>query len=97
LANLAVYHSKKTDQSSFFAIDYHSLEVISVKQGISYFNESNKRIIFAFNDPNSQSSFPGWPLRNFLALLSFNWYNFLIVFNSKRIKIINKYFKVKNQ
>ena len=73
--NLTVYNSKKTDQSSFFAIDYNSLEITNVKQGISYFNESNKRIIFGFFDPNSQSSFPGWPLRNFLALLSFNWYD----------------------
>lgn len=54
---------------------------------MSYFNETNKRILFAFYDPNSQSLFPGWLLRNYLALLSFNKY---FTNKKKLLKLVNK-------
>jgi len=73
LANLSIFNAKKSIQPSFYAINYDNLDIISVKEGISFYNDSNRRVVFVFNDPNSQSTFPGWILRNFLALLSLNW------------------------
>jgi hypothetical protein len=48
------------------------MEVLSVREGIESFN-AEKRVVFAYYDPNSQSTHPGWPLRNYLALLSLKW------------------------
>lgn len=75
LQNLNTFVSKQAVQPSFFAVDYTTQEVMSIKQGVSERNDSAKRIIFCFNDPNFQSNFPGWPLRNLLALLSFHCNN----------------------
>ena len=71
--NLNSFNEKQVMKSSFFAFDYESLEIKSVKNGIESYNSSTNRIIFGFYDPNSQSNYPGWPLRNFLALLSLKW------------------------
>jgi hypothetical protein len=73
LANLNSHNEKQIVKSCFFAFDYESLEIKSVKEGILSYNTTDKRIIFGFYDPNSQSNYPGWPLRNFLALLSLKW------------------------
>ena len=44
---------------------------MSVNDGLTVFNNtSDRRIIFGFIDPNSESPHPGWPLRNYLALLA---------------------------
>lgn len=71
--NLTIYNSKKLNQSSYFAINFDSLEITSVKEGVSNHLDPNKRVLFGFYDPNSQTNYPGWPLRNYLALLSFHW------------------------
>lgn len=70
LNNLLTFNNKKTTQQNFFAFDHATQEVITVKEGVTEVLNSSKRIIFAFADPNSQSEYPGWPLRNLLALLS---------------------------
>jgi ubiquitin-like modifier-activating enzyme ATG7 len=74
LTNLNNFQQKRLEPQIFFAIDYEKSNVISLKEAISLYNsEPNKRIIFAFYDPNTSSNFPGWPLRNYLALLSLKW------------------------
>lgn len=64
---------QESQNQIFFGVDHESLEILSVKSAIEDYNSGKKRIIFAYLDPNSQSSHPGWPLRNFLALLSTKW------------------------
>lgn len=44
-------------------------------------NQSDVNIYFAFTDPSSSKSYPGWPLRNFLCLI-------VIKFKLEKIKII---------
>jgi ubiquitin-like modifier-activating enzyme ATG7 len=66
--NLKVFNSKKFQ--TFFAFNRESLTPMTVKEAISLFNANDNKIIFAFFDPNSQSQYPSWILRNFLALLS---------------------------
>lgn len=50
-----------------------SLNILNLKTAIEAYNNSKNRIIFAYLDQNSGSNHPGWPLRNFLALLSLEW------------------------
>ena len=70
--NLNAFNTKQEASTSYFAFDYATQEIFSVKKGILESNDSTKRIIFGFNDPNLQSNYPGWPLRNFLALISYH-------------------------
>jgi hypothetical protein len=74
LASLAKFQEAHKTHQTFFAINYETMQVLNLKDGIQKYNESpNNRIIFLFYDPNSQSNHPGWPLRNYLALLSLKW------------------------
>lgn len=57
---------------SFFSIDFETLKVLSVRDGINNHN-CGKKVLFGLYDPNSQSNYPGWPLRNYLALLALKW------------------------
>ncbi len=54
-------------QSGFFWIDLNTEEVqiLSLKDGLHA-----KNVILAFADPSSFDEYPGWPLRNLLALLA---------------------------
>lgn len=70
--NMVNFQINYKSHQSFFAIDLSSAKVISVKEGVSFHN-CGKKILFGLYDPNSQSNYPGWPLRNYLALLALKW------------------------
>jgi len=64
---------KKFQESTnqiFFGVDFESANVLNLKSAVDAYNSNKGRVIFAYLDQNSQSNNPGWPLRNFLALLS---------------------------
>ena len=69
MTNLAQFQEKQSAHQTYFAIDYETMNVLTVREGIQAYNQQ-KRTIFSYYDPNSQSTNPGWPLRNYLALLS---------------------------
>ncbi|XP_060572197.1 ubiquitin-like modifier-activating enzyme ATG7 isoform X2 [Ruditapes philippinarum] len=35
--------------------------------------DNNTKVVFAFTDPSTMDDYPGWPLRNFLVLISYHW------------------------
>jgi hypothetical protein len=58
---------------TYFAINYETFEVLTVKEGVDLMIKDNKkRIIFGFIDPNSNNKFASWSLRNYLTLLSYS-------------------------
>lgn len=61
-------------QMPFFCVDQDTLEVLKLRDGLNRSNNENKRILFAFYDPNTHTNHPGWPLRNYLALLNVKWF-----------------------
>ena len=68
---------KKFQESTnqiFFGVDFESANVLNLKSAVEAYNSNKGRVIFAYLDQNSQSNNPGWPLRNFLALLSLKWW-----------------------
>ena len=71
------FEEANADVHIYFALDADKLTFMSVEEGIRCYNSnnnnSNMRIVFGFFDPNSQSTYPGWPLRNYLALLALKW------------------------
>ncbi|CAF0732532.1 unnamed protein product [Brachionus calyciflorus] len=69
IENMTNFQLKNEHHQSFFAIEFETLNVLTVKEAIDRHN-LGKRILFGFYDPNSQSNHPGWPLRNYLALLA---------------------------
>ena len=74
MKNLNKFYEKNVSRPSFFAIDFETLEILTVKQGLEVYNTNEtKRIMFSYYDPNSQSNHPCWSLRNYLALLSLKW------------------------
>jgi ubiquitin-like modifier-activating enzyme ATG7 len=72
ITSLSQFQEKQAKNQTYFALDYETMRVLSVAEGIENFN-LEKRVVFAYYDPNSQSNHPGWPLRNYLALLSLKW------------------------
>ena len=71
--NLKTFSEDHKSALSYFALDTQTVEVLTVKEGVTRHNGQSKSILFAFYDPNSQTSHPGWPLRNYLALLALKW------------------------
>ena len=44
------------------------VDILSLKEGIE--NESDTNLVLAFADPSTLPEYPGWPLRNLLALIA---------------------------
>ena len=44
------------------------VDIFSLKEGIE--NESDTNLVLAFADPSTLPEYPGWPLRNLLALIA---------------------------
>ena len=44
------------------------VNILSLKEGVE--NENNTELVLAFADPSTLSDYPGWPLRNLLALIA---------------------------
>nr|AWV66688.1 autophagy-related protein 7 [Brachionus koreanus] len=69
LENMDRFQLNFKSHQSFFAINFETLDVFSVREGVNLHN-CGKKVLFGLYDPNSQSNHPGWPLRNYLALLA---------------------------
>ena len=44
------------------------VDILSLKEGIE--NKSDTNLVLAFADPSTLPEYPGWPLRNLLALIA---------------------------
>lgn len=74
LANLKQFQEANLNYNfAYFSINYETLEILTVKDGIDNLLNKKNRIIFAFMDPNTQNKYASWPLRNYLTLLSYYW------------------------
>lgn len=66
---------KKLDVSNkgFFLAKLYgdSIEIFSLKEGLPNI-KSNEDWMFGFAD-SCEGSYPGWPLRNYLAFISYHW------------------------
>lgn len=52
--------------------DGDTLHIDKVSNTQKYLN-NGKKVIFGFADPSTMESHPGWPLRNYIALISYHW------------------------
>lgn len=63
------------EQRTFFLIKQHSngtVEVSTLKDLISEITDDTT-IYFAFSDTSTAENYPGWPLRNYIAMILHHW------------------------
>lgn len=74
------YNTLTVQQKTFFIIrklETDNLEVVTLiaalnSELIPQVDETN-RIYFAFSDTSTSKNHPGWPLRNYIALILCHW------------------------
>lgn len=74
----AAYRALDKEQKTFFIIKQQNdaVEVTTLRElNKNLISESDERanIYFAFADTSTSESYPGWPLRNYVALLLYHW------------------------
>ena len=75
--NIDCFYEKYGCKPGFFLLSYNDaeeskLELFELKEFENVFLKS-KKIIFGMSDPSTLLEFPGWPLRNYLTLISYHW------------------------
>lgn len=68
------FQSAGAESVGFFIVvqEGDKLLVTGLANTQDYLNKGNK-VVFGFADPSTMEKHPGWPLRNYLALISHHW------------------------
>lgn len=68
------FQSDSKDKGGYFIIvpQDEQVSIQPLKQAGAHI-AAGRKVIFGFADPSTLDSYPGWPLRNFLALISHHW------------------------
>lgn len=74
-----LYYKVHGVQPAFFFLCYKAteeseLELFDLKDFDSVYSK-DKKFIFGMSDPSTLKEYPGWPLRNYLTLISYHWSN----------------------
>lgn len=66
------------EQKTFFIVKQQTGDIVEVatlkelNKDLITENNDNK-IYFAFSDTSASDNYPGWPLRNYIALILYHW------------------------
>lgn len=68
------FQSEQSHTQGFFLIVPTDLAlVITSLENTEYYLQKGQKILFGFADPSTLEQNPGWPLRNYLMLISYYW------------------------
>ncbi|KAL3851845.1 hypothetical protein ACJMK2_015547 [Sinanodonta woodiana] len=70
------FQSHHSNHQGYFIVVETLDDVLKIDsvQNISEYLNKNTKVLFGFSDPCTLEGNPGWPLRNYLALISYYWY-----------------------
>ncbi|KAL4226515.1 Autophagy protein 7 [Mactra antiquata] len=57
----------------FIIVEDTNTLIIDQLENTQKYLDDGKKVLFGFADPSTVESHPGWPLRNYLSLISYHW------------------------